>query len=84
MAIPTLNSDGLHTGGMSGFLKSVGNAIQMFSCTLKRATLEVTAQNEAAVRLYRQIGFRFRKTLYRMVEPQIYQLAPVSEPEWVV
>ncbi len=51
---------------------------------LKRATLEVTAQNETAVRLYRQIGFRFRKTLYRMVEPQIYPLADVGEPEWVV
>lgn len=50
----------------------------------KRATLEVTAQNETAVRLYRQLGFRFRKTLYRAVEPSIYQLTPVSESEWVV
>ena len=51
---------------------------------LKRATLEVTAQNETAVRLYRQIGFRFRKTLYRAVEPQTYRLEPFAEPEWVV
>ena len=29
-AIPTLNEDGLHTGGMSGFLKSVGYAIKMY------------------------------------------------------
>lgn len=28
-AIPTLNEDGLHTGGMSGFLKSVGSAIKL-------------------------------------------------------
>ena len=28
-AIPTLNEDGLHTGGMSGFLKSVGYAIKL-------------------------------------------------------
>jgi 5'-3' exonuclease len=28
-AIPTLNEDGLHTGGMSGFLKSVGHAIKL-------------------------------------------------------
>jgi DNA polymerase I len=28
-AIPTLNEDGLHTGGMSGFLKSMGAAIKM-------------------------------------------------------
>jgi GNAT superfamily N-acetyltransferase len=30
--------------------------------------LEVTAQNEGAVRLYRRIGFRRRKTLYKAVE----------------
>lgn len=29
-AIPTLNEDGLHTGGMSGFLKSVGYALKMY------------------------------------------------------
>ena len=29
-AIPTLNEDGMHTGGMSGFLKSVGYAIKLF------------------------------------------------------
>jgi DNA polymerase-1 len=28
-AIPTLNEDGLHTGGMTGFLKSVGYALKM-------------------------------------------------------
>lgn len=30
-AIPTLNEDGLHTGGMSGFLKSVGHAIKLLN-----------------------------------------------------
>jgi len=29
-AIPTLNQDGLHTGGISGFLKSVGYAIKQY------------------------------------------------------
>jgi ribosomal protein S18 acetylase RimI-like enzyme len=47
---------------------------------LARAALEVTAQNDTAVRMYRQIGFRFRKTLYKMVEPTAYQL----EPEWML
>jgi GNAT superfamily N-acetyltransferase len=30
--------------------------------------LEVTAQNEAAVRLYRRLGFRRKKTIYKPVE----------------
>lgn len=51
---------------------------------LSRATLEATAQNETAVRLYRNLGFRFRKTIYKMVEPQVYRLEPCTEPEWVV
>ncbi|MBY0523675.1 MAG: N-acetyltransferase [Gemmataceae bacterium] len=35
---------------------------------LQRAFLEVTAQNDAAVRLYRRLGFRCRKTVYKAVE----------------
>ncbi len=35
---------------------------------LSRAFLEVTAQNDAAVQLYRRIGFRRRKTVYKAVE----------------
>lgn len=35
---------------------------------LGRAFLEVTAQNTAAVGLYRRLGFRCRKTLYKAVE----------------
>jgi GNAT superfamily N-acetyltransferase len=35
---------------------------------LPRAYLEVTAQNDAAVRLYRQLGFQRTKTLYKTVE----------------
>jgi len=35
---------------------------------LSRAYLEVTCQNEPAVRLYRQLGFQRTKTLYKAVE----------------
>jgi ribosomal protein S18 acetylase RimI-like enzyme len=34
---------------------------------LGRAFLEVTAQNEAAVRLYQRLGFRRKKTIYKAV-----------------
>jgi ribosomal protein S18 acetylase RimI-like enzyme len=51
---------------------------------LARATLEVTAQNETAIQMYRRLGFRFRKTLYRSVDTPTYRLEPLSEPEWVL
>jgi GNAT superfamily N-acetyltransferase len=39
-----------------------------YQAGLGRAFLEVTAHNDPAVRLYRRLGFRFRKTLYKAVE----------------
>jgi ribosomal protein S18 acetylase RimI-like enzyme len=51
---------------------------------LAKASLEVTAQNETAIQMYRRYGFRFRKTLYRMVDTPIYRLEPISVSEWVV
>lgn len=35
---------------------------------LGKAHLEVTASNDAAIRMYRRIGFRCRKTIYKAVE----------------
>ncbi len=35
---------------------------------IRRVCLEVTAENEAAVRLYRELGFRTARTLYKAVE----------------
>jgi len=35
---------------------------------LGKAVLEVTAQNESAIQLYRKLGFRFRKTVYKTVD----------------
>jgi|SRR5581483_2235163 len=35
---------------------------------LQRAFLEVTAQNNGAIRLYRRYGFRCRKTIYKAVD----------------
>jgi len=39
-----------------------------FRCTgLGKAYLEVTARNDSAVRLYRRVGFRNTRTIYKMV-----------------
>jgi hypothetical protein len=40
---------------------------------LGRAFLEVTAQNDGAIRLYRRLGFRCRKTIYKAVDTSASQ-----------
>lgn len=47
---------------------------------LSRVYLEVTAQNEAAIRLYRRIGFRCRKTLYKAINSHALQRALAFSP----
>jgi GNAT superfamily N-acetyltransferase len=42
------------------------------SAGLRRAYLEVTARNESAVRLYRQMGFNRARTVYKAVEMPAY------------
>ncbi len=42
---------------------------------LPGAVLEVTAENSVAVRIYRRMGFRCRKTVYKAVETSVYALA---------
>jgi GNAT superfamily N-acetyltransferase len=46
---------------------------------LPGALLEVTAQNEVAVRLYRRYGFRCRKTVYKTVETPTYALVAETD-----
>jgi ribosomal protein S18 acetylase RimI-like enzyme len=46
---------------------------------LPGAVLEVTAENAAAVRIYRRLGFRCRKTVYKAVETAVFALV-AEEP----
>jgi ribosomal protein S18 acetylase RimI-like enzyme len=54
--------------------RGLGSALVVAALTgfqqvgLPRAYLEVTAQNESAVRLYKRLGFQRTKTLYKAVE----------------
>ena len=44
-------------------------ALQGFrSAGIRRAFLEVTAQNEGAIRLYQRLGFAKARTVYKAVE----------------
>ena len=67
-AIQNLGVTPPHRGqGFGGIL--LLKALQGFyRAGLDRALLEVTAQNEAAVRLYHRLGFRRAKTVYKAVE----------------
>jgi len=60
--VPQYRGQGL---GAALLLKALDGFIRS---GLGRAFLEVTAQNDAAVRLYRRHGFRCRKTVYKAVE----------------
>ena len=41
----------------------------------------MTAQNAGAIRIYRRIGFRFRKTIYMVVEAAGAGY-PLVAPDW--
>jgi hypothetical protein len=50
---------------------------------LALAALEVTAQNESAIRLYRRLGFRRRRTIYKAVDALAALLVePDVEADW--
>jgi GNAT superfamily N-acetyltransferase len=44
------------------------------------AYLEVTAQNDGAVRLYRRLGFRCRKTIYKAVDAHAFPASTSAQP----
>lgn len=51
--------------GRALLLKSLDGFIRS---KIKRVCLEVTAQNRAAIKLYRKVGFRKARTVYKAVE----------------
>ncbi len=58
----------LHRGRGLGSALVAATLLGFQQAGLPRAYLEVTAQNKEAVRLYRHLGFRRTKTLYKAVE----------------
>jgi len=71
--VGAIQNVGIASGYRNRGLGSVllGQALEGFRrAGLKRALLEVTAQNEGAIRLYRRLGFRRRKIVYKAVVAQ--------------
>ncbi|MFM7034136.1 MAG: GNAT family N-acetyltransferase [Planctomycetia bacterium] len=48
--------------------------------SVPRGSLEVTADNSRAVRLYQRLGFRRSKTVYKVVDAAASELAGLAEP----
>ncbi|MCA9248448.1 MAG: GNAT family N-acetyltransferase [Planctomycetales bacterium] len=67
-AIQNLGITPLHRGRGLGRYMMYRALAGFQSVGLRRAYLEVTAQNEGAVQMYRQMGFRRVRTLYKAVE----------------
>lgn len=67
-AIQNLGVLPLHRGRGLGRVLLIQALHGFLRSSLGRAYLEVTAQNDGAVRLYHRLGFRRRKTLYKAVE----------------
>jgi ribosomal protein S18 acetylase RimI-like enzyme len=73
-AIQNLGVSPLHRGHGLGTALLL-QALQGFRrACLPAAVLEVTAENSAAVHIYRRLGFRCRKTVYKTVETPVYAL----------
>jgi len=60
-AVPTLNEDGLHVGGISGFLKSIGALIRTYKPT--RCVIVFDGQNGSAKRKKLHPGYKEGRSL---------------------
>jgi ribosomal protein S18 acetylase RimI-like enzyme len=67
-AIQNLGVAPAHRGRGLGEALLLRSLLGFRASGLETGLLEVTARNDPAVRLYRRVGFRCRKTLYKAVE----------------
>jgi ribosomal protein S18 acetylase RimI-like enzyme len=68
-AVQNLGISPAHRGFGLGTILMMHALYGFRSAGLSRVYLEVTAQNEGAIRLYRRMGFVTVKTVYKAVEP---------------
>ena len=72
MAVPPMNDDGMHTGGIAGFLKSVGYAIKLLGPTRVVVVFDGTGGSQKRRKIYpdykkgRKTRIRFNRTYEEM------------------
>lgn len=64
-----------HRGRGIGTALILASLLGLHHMGIRTACLEVTAENESAVRLYRRLGFRTARTLYKAVELAYSEMA---------
>jgi 5'-3' exonuclease len=72
MAVPSMNDDGMHTGGIAGFLKSIGYAIKLLGPTRVVVVFDGTGGSQKRRKIYpdykkgRRTRIRFNRTYEEM------------------
>jgi len=79
MAVPSMNDDGMHTGGIAGFLKSVGYAIKLLNPTRVIVVFDGNGGSQKRRKIYpeykkgRKTRIKFNRTYEEMSDSDIEQ-----------
>jgi len=79
MAVPSMNDDGMHTGGIAGFLKSVGYAIKLLNPTRVIVVFDGNGGSQKRRKIYpeykkrRKTRIKFNRTYEDMSNSDIEQ-----------
>jgi len=79
MAVPSMNDDGMHTGGIAGFLKSVGYAIKLLNPTRVIVVFDGNGGSQKRRKIYpeykkgRKTRIKFNRTYDEMSSSDIEQ-----------
>lgn len=79
MAVPSMNDDGMHTGGIAGFLKSVGYAIKLLNPTRVIVVFDGNGGSQKRRKIYpeykngRKTKIKFNRTYEEMSSSEIEQ-----------
>ena len=79
MAVPSMNDDGMHTGGIAGFLKSIGYAIKLINPTRVIVVFDGTGGSQKRRKIYpdykkgRKTKVKFNRTYEELSSSELEQ-----------